>query len=165
MKKTIALFLSLVLLLTAAGGLAETAEAVDLELVLVPKVMPTSCMEIMNSDTNRAALTVLLLIELNATENTPLREEDFSKFLLNDTYVASDGQFIAVSGYSDGRLIVFYFDPATGQCKYQITETTLPDASLAEVIKQTAASLAYGYKNDPEIMEQVIKALAEALTN
>ena len=43
--------------------------------------------------------------------------------------------------------------------------TTLPDSSLAEVIKQTAASLAYGYKNDPEIMEQVIKALAEALTN
>lgn len=161
MKKIIALFLSIALLMTAAAGLAETAtETKELKLEITAEVMPKDAMEIMNDETNRALLTVLLWLELSAVDDTPITGEDtFANFLLNDNYVSSDGQFIAVTGYSEGTIYSLFYDPATGECQYAVKETSLSDEDCAAVIKEAGEQMQYCYKNDLDTIVTVVNAL------
>ena len=114
-----------------------------------------------------SSIIVALVVDLvlNDTDNVIFDNDTFVNVLLNDSYISSDGQFIVVSGFSNGKIINIFYDPKTGEAQYSVRETTLSDDLCAQVLKEAGDQLAYNYLNDKDLIVQVVQIMQEALEN
>ena len=121
--------------------------------------------ELLKSDTQRALLTVCLLIDLGVDAEKAFLSEHFGELVLNDSYVASDGDYIMVSGYAAGKVLMIGYEPGSKTALYSAMDSELSDSMLALSLKLAAEKLTYNYKNDPSALTMVVGALAEAIGN
>jgi len=166
MKKILAFILAVCLFVPMTCAFAESGDNSGLPFtpVLTPGVLPKSATEIVTNKTNRAMLTVLLYVDLGLTEQDEFMKENFGALLANDTYVASDGRFMIVSGFAGGKIVNVFYDPTNGDARYSMMDYDLPDSLVSQVIQKTAESQKYCYKNELTDLIAVMEVLKEAIS-
>ena len=157
MKKIIGIVIVTVLLCTITCGLCENGDPTEFTAKITPLVVPDNALEIIVSDTQRATLTVCLALDFGISdEGKAYMSNNLISFLTNGSYVASDGTFLVVSGYADGKVLNLFYDPRTGEASYFMTEAGFSDELMEMLVKTTAEKLTFSYKND---LAEVLKVL------
>lgn len=161
MKKVLCVILLISLLIPAAAGLCDTTQ---FTVALTPLLTSDNTEEILSESISRSFLTVCLWIDLAITNEKGFMSENIVDILFNDSYISSDGQYIALLAYSKDKYLNIYYDPATKTANYSILDNDgATEAAMAAVIKTIAESMAYNYKNDPAELQAVFQVISEAL--
>jgi hypothetical protein len=165
MKKWLSLLLVCVLLLPCAAALGEDSSAASFDCTITAGVVSKDAKEILDSPSNRAMLTVCLLLDLGFTKEKDFVVEHIQDFMTNDSYVSSDGKYFAVLMYSGGTILSLFYTPVTQEAKYYIKESGLPASSALEVVEKTAKGNDYAYKNDAAEITKILKYISEGLSS
>ena len=167
MKRIIAVIIAAALLFTVSCGICDDdASAIPFSCSLTSDLVPDTAIEILASDSQRALLTICLLLDLGigGAEDEYLSQY-FGTFLVNDSYVASDGTFLVVTGHAGGKVLNLYYDPAGKQASYFLMDSDLPDSLMDTLVKTTAESLTFNYKNNPDSLMEVMMIFKDALSD
>ena len=167
MKRIIAICICLILVLTASIGLCDDNSGIPFQCMITTIAAPESAIEIIVSDAQRALLTVCLAIDLGIAgdeEGKAFVSEHIGEYLMHDSYVVSDGKMLIVSGYAAGKILNMCYDPVGKEARYTLTDSDLPDALTATVVKQTAETQTLNYKNDVATLLKVLEVMKEAIT-
>lgn len=162
MRKLKWVSLAVVLLLVfqaAAFAESDDPDVKSFEPTLTSGIMgdDVTAAEIMESATNRAAVTVLLWMDL--LMNT---EEDFTPLLMETSYVGQEGIFIHLYIHGeDGDLLMTYV-PTQREVSYIIMEQT-SDRIIGETLREFCTDGVY--ENDTDELAEVVAAVRRALTD
>lgn len=167
MKRTIAICICLILVLTASIGFCDDSSGTSFECPLTAALVPESTIEVLTSDVQRALLTICLIVDLTSADEKEARDflsEHSGHYIMNGTYVVSDGSMLIVSGYAEGKVLNMFYDPKGKEAMYTLTDSDLPDALTATVIKQTAETQTFSYKNDTATVLKVLEVIKDAVS-
>lgn len=159
MKKALCLILMIALLIPAAAGLCDTTE---FPTSLTPILVSGNTTEILSDSMNRSFLTICLWLDLAISKEPEFMGANIVNLITNDSYISSDGQYIALLGYSNGKYLNVYYNPRTQQADYSIMEGA-SDSVMAMVVKDVAETMPYNYKNDAAELTAVFQVIMEAL--
>ena len=167
MKKSIGILIALILLFTATCALGDDkSSSIPFTATLTSAVAPESAVEIIADSSHRAILTVCLALDFGISKDgKEYMSENFASFLLNDSYVASDGTFVVVTGYAGGKCLNLFYYPKTKTASYFMTDANLSDELMSTVIKTAAERFPLSYKNETVKLLQVLEAVQEATNN
>lgn len=154
MRRFLALLLVFSLLLGVAPALAD---GISFDASLADG-MDYTASEWFSSSINRAALTICLMAGAMSVE----KNFDFTKMILNGSYVGKNGISLFVVGRDDNRYIIMQYIPMTHSASY-LTDTAdyLNDSVLRLALEQYAKDGCY--KNDVEDIYQILKLFEEAI--
>ncbi len=164
MKKFIGILIAAILLFTTTFGMCDAGNStMPFTAGLTSLVVPDNALEIITSDVQRALLTVCLALDFGLCDDgKDFMGNNFGSFIINDTYVASDGTFLAVFGYADGKGLNMFYYPETKEASFYLKDTGLSDEFMDLLVKTTAETLSLNYKNDTATLLKVVKAVKEA---
>lgn len=164
MKRLVLIMLIVCLLIPATCVYCEDeTTATPFSCELTSSTVEDSALKIIVSSTQRSILTVCLLIDLGANVETEYVGNNFYQFILNDSYVASDGSFIVVSGHADGKILNIYYAPKTKEAYYNLFDANLSDTLMDYIVKTTAETQSFSYKNDSAELLQVFEIVGEVI--
>lgn len=167
MKKSIGILIAAILLLTTTCGICDDdSSAIPFTAGLTSSVTPDSALEIITSEEQRAILTVCLALDFGISDGgKDYMGNNFSAFLLNDSYVASDGTFLVVTGYAGGKCLNLFYYPKTKEASYYMADIDMSDELMDILVKTAAEKLPLSYKNDMAELLQVMNIIKEATGN
>lgn len=167
MKKSIGILIAAILLLTATCGLCDDdSSAIPFTAGLTSTVTPDSALEIITSDEQRAILTVCLALDFGLSDGgKDYMSSNFSTFLFNDSYVASDGTFLVVTGYAGGKCLNLFYYPKTKEASYYMADIAVSDDLMDVLVKTAAEKLPLSYKNDVVELLKVMEVIKDATSN
>ena len=167
MKKSICILVVAILVLATTCGLCDDdSSAIPFTAGLTSSVAPDSALEIITDETQRAILTVCLALDFGICEDgKDYMANNFAKFIFNDSYVASDGTFLVVTGYAGGKCLNMFYYPKTKEASYYMADIDMSDELMDILVKTAAEKLALSYKNDSADLLQVLNVIKEATGN
>lgn len=166
MKKIAASILVLFLIFSAVSGFCDDdTSGKPFSCPLTSAMIESSAKDVVTDDTQRAILTICLLLDLGTEAEKDFMSENFGAVVLNDSYIASDGQFLIFSGFSSGKLVSIFYSPEGKLAMYTIRDTDLTDEYMALLVKTTSEHYEYCYKNEVTDLIMVVNAISEALNN
>lgn len=165
MRKIIGIVIVAVLLCTiTCGSCEDNSAATPFTATITSSVVPESAIEIIASDDQRAVLTVCLALDFGLCDDgKDYMANNFSSYLINDSYVASDGTFLVVTGYAGGKCLNMFYSPKTGEASYYLTDVDLPDELMDLLVKTSAENLTLSYKNDVADLLKVMNIIKDAI--
>lgn len=167
MKKCIGILIAAILLLTATCGLCDDdSSAIPFTAGLTSSVTPDSALEIITDESQRAILTVCIALDFGISDDgKDYMANNFSTFLLNDSYVASDGTFLVVTGYAGGKCLNLFYYPKTKEASYYMADIDMSDDLMDILVKTAAEKLPLNYKNDVVQLLKVMEVIKDATGN
>ncbi len=167
MKKSIGILIAVILLFTATCGLCDDdSSAIPFTAGLTSTVTPDSALEIITEESQRAILTVCLALDFGLSDGgKDYMSNNFSTFLLNDSYVASDGTFLVVTGYAGGKCLNLFYYPKTKEASYYMANIDMSDDLMDILVKTAAEKLPLSYKNDVVQLLKVMEIIKDATGN
>ena len=167
MKKSIGVLIAAIILFTTTCGLCNgDSSAIPFTADLTAAVTPDSAVKIVTDSSQRAILTVCLALDFGLSEHgKEYMTENLSSFLFNDSYVASDGSFIVVTGYAGGKCLNMFYEPKEKKATYYLLDVDLSDELMDVLVKSSAEKLPLSYKNDIADLMTVMDVVREATSN
>jgi len=164
MKKSIGVLIAVILLLTATCGLCDDdSSAISFTAGLTSSVTPDTALHIITDESQRAILTVCLALDFGISDGgKDYMANNFSNFLFNDSYVASDGTFLVVTGYAGGKCLNLFYYPKSKEASYYMADVDLSDELMDILVKTAAEKLPLNYKNDVAELIKVLNLIKEA---
>jgi len=164
MKKSIGVLIAVILLLTATCGLCDDdSSAISFTAGLTSSVTPDTALDIITDESQRAILTVCLALDFGISDGgKDYMANNFSNFLFNDSYVASDGTFLVVTGYAGGKCLNLFYYPKSKEASYYMADVDLSDELMDILVKTAAEKLPLNYKNDVAELIKVLNLIKEA---
>ena len=164
MKKSIGVLIAVILLLTATCGLCDDdSSAISFTAGLTSSVTPDTALDIITDESQRAILTVCLALDFGISDGgKDYMANNFSNFLFNDSYVASDGIFLVVTGYAGGKCLNLFYYPKSKEASYYMADVDLSDELMDILVKTAAEKLPLNYKNDVAELIKVLNLIKEA---
>ncbi len=162
MKKLICVLLALALLCGCVCALAD--ESVNFE-PSITKLLDYSASDWVLTSYNRAALTVLLLLDLS--QNNVISSDEMTALLANISlrgvsYVGRDGAMIHLIACDGENNMAVIYTPALSLANYVKLDNSITDASVVELIIANFCNDGY-YKNDPSDILDVTLEILNAL--
>jgi len=171
MKKWLSLLLVCVLLFPCAAALGESAAIMDesaateYDCSLTASVISADPKEVLDSPTNRAMLTICLLLDLVYSQEKDFVAEHLNDFLKNESYVSYDGKQFAVLMYMDETIVTMAYNPEDKQARFLIKDTGLTADSTWEILEETAKINDCAWKNDSAEISKILKYINEGLSS
>ncbi len=167
MKKSIGILIAAIMLLSTTCGLCDSdSSSIPFTAVLTSTVAPDSAIEIIADETQRAILTVCLALDFAISDGgKDFMSSNLSTFLFNDSYVASNGSFLVVSGHAKGKCLNLFYEPDTKEASYYIVDSGMSDDLMDILVKSAAETLPLHYKNDVVQLLTVMDAIKEAISD
>jgi hypothetical protein len=167
MKKSIGILIAMILLFTTTCGLCDDdSSAIAFTAGLTSSVTPDTALEIITDESQRAILTVCLALDFGLSDDgKDYMANNFASFLLNDSYVASDGTFLVVTGYAGGKCLNMFYYPKTNEASYYMADIDMSDSLMDILVKTAAEKLPISYKNDVAQLLQVLEIIKKATGN
>ena len=115
---------------------------------------------IMKTSKRRALATICLLTDLNNSEISDYVSTNYSILLTNDSYVSSEGDYVIIDMFADGKTVSIFYEPKSKTAAYYMMNWGFSDSFLKEAVK-SAGKDAYTlhYKNDVDDIYEMNKAL------
>ena len=166
MRKIAASILVLFLIFSAVSGFCDSdLSEKTFSCPFTSALIQGSAKDVVTNDMQRAVLSVGLLLDLGIDAEKDFMSVNFGEIMLNDSYVASDGQFLVFSGFAAGYVVSIFYSPEGGIAMYSLIPADLSDEYLAMVVKSAAENYEYSYKNDVSDMAIVLNAISEAMSS
>ena len=169
MKRWMCVMLALVFSMGGCAAWAEPAGEADEWVAFnasLTNAMDYSADDWISTDTSRAMLTLLLILDIGLSGTTEL---DIGNVFIHDTYVGADDDeargVLLIAGQIDGKAVTIAYAPATHSAEYTLAETGLDESGTDSVLNFAMRQVcgdAY-YRNDPDELSRCADELQSGL--
>lgn len=168
-KKILCLFMALLFIFLTAGSVIALADDENTTITIEPSLTNglfknDSCSEILSTSFNRAALTVLLyldLVEKDLLDISDLADTVVNSYVGKPNHDSISNYSVVVSMYNSKSIYLITYTPLLGQANFNAIDNNQISDSLIEALFDTVTI--NNQKNSVSDILEVMKAIQEAI--